>query len=192
MKKRFNKDKNINSNIKENWLYYKKEIKNSLNDLKHKNTFYKQIPNLLTVTRVVGMIPVSILMITGNTLIGVLLLGTILSTDYFDGKIARKYGITSKFGADLDAVCDKIMACLLIVPLIITNPILIFTMILEGLISFANVKARINGIDAKTIFIGKIKTWFLSVTLLFGYLSKIVGFGYSAFLILSVFMFTVS
>ena len=186
MKKGFNKDKNINSNVKDSWLYYKKEIKNALNDLRHKNTFYKQIPNLLTFSRVVGMIPVSVLMFTGNTLVGILLLGLVLSTDFFDGKIARKYGLVSKFGADLDAVCDKVMACLLIIPLIVMNPVLIFTMVLEGLISFANVKARINGIDTKTIFTGKIKTWFLSVTLLLGYLTKLVGFGHYAFMILSV------
>ena len=185
MKKGFNKEKNINSNVKENWLYYKKEIKNALNDLRHKNTFYKQIPNLLTVSRVVGMIPVSILMLTGNTILGMVVLGLILSTDFFDGKIARKYGLVSKFGADLDAVCDKIMAFLLMIPLLFMNLILIFTMILEGAISFANVKARINGIDTKTVFTGKVKTWFLSVTLLLGYLTKLVSYCHYAFMILS-------
>lgn len=186
MKKRFNKDKKINSNVRDNWNYYKREIKNAINDLKHKDTFYKQIPNLLTVSRVLGMIPVSILMLTGNTLFGMILLGLVLSTDFFDGKIARKYGLVSKFGADLDAVCDKVMAFLLMIPLIFDAPILILNMVLEGLISFSNVKARIIGVDTKTIFIGKIKTCFLSVTLLLGYLTKIVGFSYNAFMVLAL------
>lgn len=183
MKKRLDRDKSVN--VRESWLYYKKEINNACNDLKHKDTFYKQIPNLLTLSRVVGMIPVSILMLTGNTILGIILLGLVLSTDFFDGKIARKYGLTSRFGADLDAVSDKVMAFSLMIPLLINSNILIFNIILEILISFANVRGRINGIDTKTLFVGKIKTCFLSATLFLGYLSKFISFYHGLFIFFS-------
>ena len=176
-----------NDNVKENWLYYKKEIKNAIDDLKHKDTFYKQIPNLLTVSRVIGMIPVSLLLLTGNVIPGLFVLGLVMSTDFFDGKIARKYNLTSKFGADLDAVSDKIMALGLMLPLVLVDPVLIFNIILEGMISYTNVKGRLNGLDNKTIYIGKVKTCFLSVTLFLGYLSKFVPLFKKIFTLFSIF-----
>lgn len=151
---------------------YKEEIEKCINDLKHKDTFYKQIPNLLTFSRLVGMIPINILFFTGNTIPAIILTGLILSTDFFDGKLARKFNVQSKFGADLDAVCDKFMFLGLSLPLIVSNPVLISNFIMEGIISFINVLGRVEGLDTKTIFAGKIKTWFLSGSILAGYLVK--------------------
>ena len=167
-------NKEILSTIKEKWNYYMAEFKNCLNDLKHKETVYKQIPNLLTVSRPIGMIPVNILFFTGNMVPGIILLGILLSTDFFDGKIARKYGIVSKFGADLDAICDKIMALGLMIPLVFSTPLLIFNILLEVIIASLNVMGRITGVDMKTLFSGKVKTWFLSLTLGLGYLVKFI------------------
>lgn len=155
---------------------YKEKIKECIYDLKHRDTFYKQVPNLLTFSRAIGTIPINILFFTGNIIPAVILTGVILSTDFFDGRIARKWNIQSKFGADLDAVCDKFMFLGLSFPLLISNPIIITNFILEGVISYVNVLGRIKGLDTKTVFAGKIKTWFLSGTLLFGYLSKFFGF----------------
>lgn len=149
---------------------YKEEVNRCIEDLKHKDTFYKQIPNLLTFSRLVGTIPINILYFTGNVIPAIILTGLILSTDFFDGKIARKFNVQSKFGADLDAVCDKFMFLGLSIPLIINNPILISNFILEGIISFINVLGRVKGLDTKTLFSGKIKTWFLSGSLVAGYL----------------------
>ena len=163
--------KKILATIKENWNYYMGEFKKCFEDLKHKDTFYKQIPNLLTASRAVGMIPVNILFLTGNMVSGMVLLGLLLSTD---GKIARKYGIVSKFGADLDAVCDKIMAIGLMLPLLFDMPLLIFNGLLEVIIASFNVMGRLEGIDTKTLFSGKVKTWFLSLTLALGYLAKFI------------------
>lgn len=168
------KNKELLSTIKEKWNYYMEEFKNCFNDLKHKETFYKQIPNLLTASRAIGMIPVNILFLTGNMVPGIVLLGILLSTDFFDGKIARKYGIVSKFGADLDAICDKIMAIGLMIPLIFSSPILVLNILMEVIIASFNVMGRINGVDTKTLYSGKIKTWFLSLTLGLGYLAKFI------------------
>lgn len=158
--------------VKEYIDNYIKELKKCIEDIKHKETFYKQIPNLLTFSRILGMIPINILFFTGNTIPAIILTGLILSTDFFDGKLARKYNVQSKFGADLDAVCDKFMFLGLSLPLIISNPILITNFIFEAIIAFINVLGRVQGLDTKTIFAGKIKTWFLSSSILAGYLVK--------------------
>ena len=154
---------------------YRNEIKNCINDLKHRNTFYQQIPNLVTFARAIGMIPVNILLLTGHLYMGIGLIVVLLITDFFDGKIARKLNIQSKFGADLDAVCDKLMFLGLALPLMINTPILVANFLLEGIISYINVLGRVKGFDTKTVFAGKIKTWFLSVTLFVGYLFQFFG-----------------
>ncbi len=67
---------------------------------------YITIPNMLSVSR--GLfLPVLFVFVhmEMNTafLIGYILLGL---TDYFDGKIARKYNMTSEIGASIDSVAD--------------------------------------------------------------------------------------
>ena len=63
----------------------------------------------------------------------------------------------------------------MILPLLFTNPILIINLILEGVISFVNVKSNINGNKPKTIFLGKIKTTLLFILLSLSYLSSIIN-----------------
>lgn len=149
---------------------YKEEIKGCIEDLKHKETFYRQVPNLLTFSRSIGSIPIGIMFLNGNVIMGIIFTGLLLSTDYFDGKIARKWNIQSKFGADLDAFCDKIMFLGLSLALIVNNPVILFNFMLEGMISLVNVVGRINGLDTRTVFSGKVKTCLLSLTLIYGYM----------------------
>lgn len=154
---------------------YKDEFKRCIKELKHKDTFFKQIPNLLTFFRAISMIPVNILFLLGKPILGIILASLALSTDFFDGKIARKYNIQSDFGADLDAVCDKIVFLGLSLPLVLTNIGILINLFFEGLIAYVNIKGRMNGKDTSTIFAGKVKTWILSITLIAGYLTSILG-----------------
>ena len=154
---------------------YKDEFKRCIKELKHKDTFFKQIPNLLTFFRAISMIPVNVLFLLGKPILGIILASLALSTDFFDGKIARKYNIQSDFGADLDAVCDKIVFLGLSLPLVLTNIGILINLFFEGLIAYVNIKGRMNGKDTSTIFAGKVKTWILSITLIAGYLTSIFG-----------------
>lgn len=149
---------------------YEDDFKNCKKDLSNIKTWYRQIPNLLTISRPIGMIPANILFFTGNVVPAIILTGALLITDLFDGKLARKWNVQSKFGADLDAVCDKLMFLGLSVPLLINYPLFIINFLLEGAIASVNVLGRINGLDTKTVFSGKVKTWFLSLSLGLGYL----------------------
>lgn len=151
---------------------YKKEIMKCINDLKNKNTVYKQIPNLLTFSRA-ALIPISsILFLTNHPIIGIIYTVLIEATDLFDGRLARKWNVQSKFGADLDAFCDKVMFLSLSIPLIISYPLVLINFLLEASISIINVIGRIKGLNTKTVFSGKVKTCFLSLMLISGYLVK--------------------
>lgn len=154
---------------------YKDEFKRCIKELKHKDTFFKQIPNLLTFFRAISMIPVNILFFLGKPILGIIWASLALSTDFFDGKIARKYNIQSDFGADLDAVCDKIVFLGLSLPLVLTNIGIFINLFFEILIAYVNIKGRMNGKDTSTIFAGKVKTWILSITLIVGYLTSFLG-----------------
>ena len=153
----------------------KQEIKNAFNDLKSPKTFKKQIPNLLTFSRA-SLSPISsILFLTGHSVIGVIFTGLLLSTDLFDGKLARKWNVQSSFGADLDAFSDKIMFLWLSLPLIVSNPIVLLNFAFEGAISGVNVVGRMKGLNTKTVFSGKVKTCLLSTMLIFGYLVQFLN-----------------
>lgn len=158
--------------IREQLRKYRDDFNNCKNDLKNVKTWYKQIPNLLTISRPIGMIPANILFFTGNIVPAVILTGSLLLTDLFDGKLARKWNVQSKLGADLDAVGDKIMFLGMALPIIASNPLILINVLLEGAISYINVLGRLQDMDTKTVYSGKLKTWFLSLLLLIGYITQ--------------------
>ena len=157
---------------------YKKEIKHSIEDLKHKNTFHKQIPNLLTFIRLIGAIPAGIMYYINLNLF-VSSISLLWFTDAIDGRIAMKLNVQSKLGADMDAFADKIMFLGSSIPLLGNVPVLIFNFIMEGIISSINVFGRMKGLNTKTVLSGKIKTVSLALTLISGYLVQFFGMSVS-------------
>ena len=73
---------------------YKKEIKHSIEDLKHKDSFHKQIPNLLTFIRLIGAIPAGIMYYINLNLF-VTSISLLWFTDAIDGRIAKKLNAQS-------------------------------------------------------------------------------------------------
>jgi cardiolipin synthase len=77
---------------------------------------------------------------TESRLISLYLLSLLLTTDCIDGVLARKWGVTSKFGYVLDGVADRAsyLACLLGIsqesyfPLLLLYPILLRDLFLYG------------------------------------------------------------
>ncbi len=72
----------------------------------------KHVPNALTLSRIVAA-PLCLWGLASETFTGQIL-GTILFiaaaiTDYWDGKLARKYGVGSRLGQFLDPLADKIL-----------------------------------------------------------------------------------
>ncbi len=70
----------------------------------------KQVPNALTVSRLLGTVALSASVLTmgigSGILLGLCTTG-IIATDFLDGFIARRYNIQSKFGTVVDTIADK-------------------------------------------------------------------------------------
>ena len=156
--------------MKNYFIYLKKEFKKCSNDLKSIKTAYKQVPNILTIIRLLSTLPINIFFFTGNIVASLVTCGFAAFTDLIDGQFARKYNCSSQFGADLDAICDKLFILLMALPIVIQNPFMLLNIGLETGITFTNVNAVKNGKKVKSSMIGKIKTWILSLTVLSGYL----------------------
>lgn len=80
-------------------------------------------PNSLTLFRV-GAVPLLILLLlSGSRLFGILaavVFSAAAVTDYFDGYIARRYGLVSRLGKMLDPLADKLLissALIMLIPL---------------------------------------------------------------------------
>lgn len=72
----------------------------------------KLVPNILTIVRII-LVPVFLTVLFahphqhGWRLISALVFAVAIGTDFFDGKIARKYNIVSDFGKIWDPIADK-------------------------------------------------------------------------------------
>ena len=137
-------------------------------DIKEGN-IKKQIPNILTFSRALAPFIVIPAMLLGKIKLAIIALIFFAITDFLDGKIARAYNLTSNFGIKLDAVCDKIFAMSLVIPAFECY-ILLFNLILELAISYTNLLSESKGNKPRSTIIGKIKTTFLSITLVLVYI----------------------
>lgn len=72
----------------------------------------KHVPNALSIARIV-VTPVLLVLLFSDSLMGyawaliLFVLGAI--SDYFDGSLARKYGVGTRFGKYLDPLADKVL-----------------------------------------------------------------------------------
>ena len=131
----------------------------------------KFIPNILTSIRIIS-IPFIIVLFAINKIELAIILAIITAiTDCFDGYIARKFNVTSDFGAKLDAVSDKFFAGGLLITLSIKFHLLLISVFLELIISITNLILHFKNKHPKTIFIGKVKTWFLFLDVVLGFIA---------------------
>lgn len=160
---------------------YNKNKQEYLDSLKQEKTFInrfkKRLPNILTKSRIVAPFLIIPAAIFSNFTVATIIAGTFGLTDAFDGHLARKWNATSEYGRKLDVISDKVFALGLILPLLITNPLIILpTILLEFGISFVSTKAELNNKHPKSSILGKVKTNFLYITLTTLYLSKCFSF----------------
>lgn len=148
-------------------------------DLKTKEGRRKQIPNWITFSRLVLSCFIPPLAMSGNLIaLGWAsgLAAVALGTDFVDGKLARKLNAVSEFGKNLDPVCDKLAAAILLAPLMIkASPIITLSLCvnlgLEAGIALVNLNSKAKGNKPKTTILGKVKTASLSALLVSSYLS---------------------
>ena len=159
-------------------------------------TVNKNLPNNLTKLRIVLSIIIIVIMlfpfdmvninfpkylINGNAILDVkLLIVAVLFviaslTDYFDGKIARKYNLVSDYGKVMDAIADKILVNGLLIILCgqgYISPIIPTIIILRDTITNTfKMIAGNNGEVVGAIKTGKFKTAFLMI----GLTLKLIG-----------------
>ncbi len=129
---------------------------------------YKQwIPNILTASRII-MTPIIITLGILKNIPIVIILTTIAAlTDFIDGKLARKWNVVSEFGAKLDAVADKVFAIGLCISLTSILPIVWILVILESILAICNLIFHYKSHKTQTLWIGKVKTTGLFITILF-------------------------
>ena len=165
--------------MKEYWQYFIQNVKIVIADLrsKDKERRRKQIPNTLTLIR--GFLaPFTIIpaVLNKNLYLAFALIAICGLTDCFDGWYARKYNAQSEFGADLDAICDKLFVLTLTFPLAFEyTSWIVLILVLELIIALINSLYRIKGIDARSSIIGKVKTVVLDCSIALCYLDYLIN-----------------
>jgi len=128
--------------------------------------------NVLTISRIIGaMFLFPIYFHYGAKTIATILLILFL-TDWIDGYIARKYHVSTFFGSLADGISDKTLAIVSAIILCFINKYFIASVILEGLIFVVNLFVFTQKGNVKSSKMGKVKMWFIS-------LSMVVGFYFS-------------
>lgn len=136
--------------------------------LKNKRTW---IPNLLTTSRLAGTFIIPSLFFSGNYIGTLLAVAFFSATDFFDGRIARKYNGFSEFGRLLDPIVDKIFAIGLTLAILPKFPLILINLVPEAVIAFINSKSFKGNGNPKSSILGKLKTFFLFPTIGLCYLN---------------------
>jgi len=150
---------------------YKHQLEEALNEIRTPGLRKKQIPNILTATRLLAPFIIIPSVVTGNfALAGI---STILfsATDLVDGFIARKLNATSDLGKDLDAATDKVFIETLMISLIVTNVFYLLPFIMESIISSINIIKKIKNKNPETAMIGKVKMTSLYLLVALGFIN---------------------
>ena len=161
--------------FKYHWQQFVNEGLECFKEFKNPQTRHKQIPNILTASRLLAPLVIIPAALSGNIVLTGVLVASFALTDAADGYFARKYHATSEFGRKLDALTDKLFAASLLIPLLTTNYLMIILLTLEGTISIINVKAQLENNKPQTEIIGKIKTASLSATILLNYINMLTS-----------------
>ena len=120
------------------------------------------LPNKLTVARVIAVPFFIALYMTGHYLPALILFILASLTDMLDGKIARKYNLVTNFGKIMDPLADKILVysafCLMVGDGLIPAWMLIIILAREFMMAGMRTVAASEGIVIAADMSGKIKT----------------------------------
>ena len=145
------------------------------------------LPNKLTVFRVILIVPFVVLLLGGfqqwgwfTTLfsgilpytdyiaVGIFIVASL--TDMLDGKIARKYNLVTNFGKFMDPLADKLLVCSALICLVDLKQLPAWMVIViisrEFIISGFRLVASDNGIVIAASYWGKFKTTFQMISVI--------------------------
>lgn len=132
------------------------------------NKLKKYIPNILTLSRLFVTPFIVYLGVKGEISLLITIAIFIALTDFLDGKLARLWGVSSEFGAKMDAIGDKCLAIGLLIILVIKKHIFFYVLAFEALIALFNFYVFMKQRVVESLLIGKIKTWVIFITIILG------------------------
>ncbi len=151
----------------------------------------KQLPNIITLSRIISLVVGFILFIKGNMILSLIFYIYGAISDSIDGYLARRLNAYSKFGQYLDAISDKLYFLSLIIILLINKKyLIILPLVMEIIISVINYLIVKRNKKVFTERVGKFKTTLLIITLLVALLSikiKIFNYLYIILLVLTTY-----
>ena len=135
------------------------------------------LPNKLTVVRMIMIVPFVIFMLNAGIAgdaskwIAVSIFIVASLTDLLDGKIARKYNLVTNFGKFMDPLADKLLVCSAMICLVEMGKLPAWIVIIiisrEFIISGFRLVASDNGIVIAASYWGKFKTTFQMLMVIF-------------------------
>ena len=142
------------------------------NDQKDNDKLKKKIMvNMITALRGIGgILLVPIFSIYGSIPATVWFI-SFMATDWIDGYLARKYEVSSFFGALLDGMFDKLFGIISFLLLASISPSYMIPLLFEAGILGYGLYSASKGNNVKSTIIGKAKMWFLAVSVLLGLLN---------------------
>ena len=139
---------------------------------------YKWIPNFLTSTRIL-LIPVFLYCLftdfSHGKLLALIVFLSAAITDAYDGKIARKYDLESKFGVFFDPIADKLLVLsafygFIFLPVLSTTVklwMIILISFRDILVTLMRTLMQYKGVTMITSKVGKLKTFLQIITINF-------------------------
>lgn len=142
------------------------------NDQKDNDKLKKKIMvNMITALRGIGgILLIPIFSIYGSIPATVWFI-SFMATDWIDGYLARKYEVSSFFGALLDGMLDKLFGIISFLLLASISPSYMIPLLFEAGILGYGLYSASKGNNVKSTIIGKAKMWFLAVSVLLGLLN---------------------
>lgn len=131
-------------------------------------TVKKVIVNFLSCSRIVAALFLPFIFRNASVVGLVLLLSVLFLSDFLDGRLARKWNVQTVGGMLLDPLGDKVLAIACIFALLGSHSYLAFLLLFELAICIINTWRILAGEVVTANFIGKFKTWVLSITLSIG------------------------
>ncbi|MFA5602973.1 MAG: CDP-alcohol phosphatidyltransferase family protein [Bacilli bacterium] len=127
------------------------------------------IPNILSTLRLIlaFIFPFAFFQKYFYLTIILFIIGSI--SDLLDGYLARRWNVESKYGIKMDHISDKFFVGMALLSLAIVDNILIFLLfVFEILISGIGIMAYMKSDNFYIVLVGKLKTFFLFITIIVG------------------------
>jgi len=128
------------------------------------------IVNFLTLIRLIGtIILIPLYNMFGGKVVGITSFFCYL-TDSIDGILARRWKVSTFFGAIFDGVADKLFTIINFIILYLITPYALIPIIIEVLIVLVQAFKFNRNLNVQSNIIGKSKVWILAITVVFTFL----------------------